>query len=83
MSSKIDLKEKFSNNKVPTGSDFLDFIDSCFNNSVSGNVTFNDFVEFKKYIKCENFILTSNNGTQYKIFVDNNGDLKTEEVLVD
>lgn len=83
MSSKIELKENFSNNEIPTGSDFSDFIDSCFNNSVSGNVTFYDFLEFKKYIKCENLILTSKSGIQYKIFVDSDGDLKTEEILID
>ena len=83
MLSKIELKEVFSNNKILTGADFSDFIDSSFNNSVSGNVVFNDFVEFKKYVKCENFILISDNGTQYNIFVDNSGHLKTEEILSD
>jgi hypothetical protein len=80
MIAKNELKEKFSETKVPFGSDFSELIDSCYNNSVSGNVVFDDFLEFKQYVKCENLILTSQNGYSYRIFVDNDGNVKTVEI---
>lgn len=80
MISKIELKEKFSEKKVPFGSDFSELIDSCHNNSVSGNVVFEDSLYFKKYVKCDNLVLTSQNGYSYRVFVDNNGNINTIEI---
>jgi hypothetical protein len=80
MITKDELKERFSTEKVPFGSDFSDMIDNCYNNSVSGNVVFDDFLDFKQYVKCENLILTSQNGYSYRISVDNDGNLVTTQI---
>ena len=72
-----ELKDSFENKKIPTNSNFLDFLDNCYNNSVSGVTVFNDLVTFKQYVKCNKLVIFSENKYPYSISVDNSGNIFT------
>ena len=73
--NKEDLKLLFQNGDTPDQDAFGDLIDSCFNNSVSGNCVFNDNVEVSGDFVCENILLSNQNGDQYRLIVTNSGEL--------
>ncbi len=80
LKTKEELKKLFETGDYPSGSDFSDLIDSCYNNSVSGNVIFNDSVEFKSDLKCKNLILSNQIGENFDVSVDENGNLIITQV---
>ena len=67
------LKGKFEKGDLPTQEDFADLIDSSINSSISGNVTFFNFVTANGPIFCNNIIIQSPDGSKYKLTVPNGG----------
>jgi hypothetical protein len=70
-----ELKALFEEGDYPDQSAFGDLIDSCFNNSVSGNVVFNNDLTVNGEFYCDNIILSNQNGDQYRLIVTNSGEL--------
>ena len=69
------LKTRFENGDLPDQTDYRDLVDSCFNNSVSGDSVFHDNLTVNGNFVCDNIILSDNNGDQYRLIVTNSGDL--------
>lgn len=65
------LKGKFEKGDLPTQEDFADLIDSCYNNSISGNVTFFNSVTAKDVIFCNNIVLIQDS-VKYRLVVTEN-----------
>jgi hypothetical protein len=70
-----ELKALFETGDYPDQSAFSDLIDSCYNNSVSGDSVFHDNLTVNGNFVCDNIILSDNNGDQYRLIVTNSGDL--------
>jgi hypothetical protein len=66
-----ELKSKFEKGDLPTQEDFADLIDSCYNNSVSGDVTFFNSITAEDVLFCNNIVLIQND-TKYRLIVTEN-----------
>lgn len=78
--TKEDLKSLFQNGDTPDQDAFGDLIDSCFNNSVSGNCVFSDNVSVSGNFVCSNIILSNQNGNNYRLIVTNAGELSAVSI---
>lgn len=67
------LKSKFEDFDTPKGSEFADLIDSCYNNSVSGETTFFSPITAKNVFRCNNIVIAASNGEKYKLIVTETG----------
>jgi len=70
-----ELKKLFETGDYPAGSDFSDLIDSCYNNSVSGNVVFNDLVEFNGELRSDELFLYNQFGNEYRVTINDYGNI--------
>ena len=70
-----ELKSLFETGDYPDQSAFSDLIDSCYNNSVSGDSIFYDNLTVNGNFICDNIILSDNNGDRYRLTVTDNGEL--------
>jgi hypothetical protein len=70
-----ELKSLFETGDYPDQAAFSDLIDSCYNNSVSGDSVFHDNLTVNGNFVCDNIILSDNNGDQYRLIVTNSGEL--------
>ena len=70
-----ELKSLFETGDYPDQSAFSDLIDSCYNNSVSGNSIFYDDLTVNGNFVCDNIILSDNNGDRYLLTVTDSGEL--------
>lgn len=70
-----ELKALFETGDKPDQSAFSDLIDSCYNNSVSGNSVFHNDLTVNGNFVCDNIILSDNNENQYRLIVTNSGEL--------
>lgn len=70
-----ELKSLFETGDYPDQSAFSDLIDSCYNNSVSGDSVFYNNLAVNGEFVCDNIILSDNNGDQYRLIVTTNGEL--------
>jgi hypothetical protein len=75
-----ELKALFQNGDTPDQDAFGDLIDSCFNNSVSGNCVFNDDVSVSGNFVCDNIILSNQNGDNFRLIVTNSGELSAVSI---
>lgn len=65
------LKGKFEKGDLPTQEDFTDLIDSCYNNSVSGDVTFFNSVTAEDVIFCNDIVLIQD-AVKYRLVITEN-----------
>lgn len=70
-----ELKSLFETGDYPDQSAFSDLIDSCYNNSVSGDSVFYNNLTVNGEFICDNIILSDNNGDTYRLIVTNSGEL--------
>jgi hypothetical protein len=66
-----ELKSKFEKGDLPTQEDFADLIDSCYNNSISGDVTFFNTITAEDTLFCNDIVLIQND-TKYRLIVTDN-----------
>ncbi len=70
-----ELKSLFETGDYPNQSAFSDLIDSCYNNSVSGDSIFYNDLTVNGDFVCDNIILSDNNGDRYRLTVTDSGEL--------
>lgn len=70
-----ELKSLFETGDYPDQSSFSDLIDSCYNNSVSGDSIFYNDLTVNGNFVCDNIILSDNNGDRYRLIVTDSGEL--------
>lgn len=73
--TSAELKSLFETGDYPDQTAFSDLIDSCYNNTVSGDSVFYDDLTVNKNFVCDNIILSDNNGDNYRLIVTNSGEL--------
>lgn len=75
------LKERFSDLKKPIGTEFSDLIDSCYNNSVSGDTTFYGSVTANDVVALNNVIMSAYNGAKFLVTVSDVGEILTTPLI--
>jgi len=75
LKTSAELKSFFETGDYPDQSAFTDLIDSCYNNSVSGDSVFHNDLTVNGNFVCDNIILSDNNSNKYRLIVTNSGEL--------
>lgn len=70
--SPSSLKQKFQNQKRPSGKDFENFIDSCYSNFFYGDTTFLSSVTSVKDAYFESLIIKNEQNNKFKLIVTEN-----------
>jgi hypothetical protein len=75
------LKSKFEDGDFPDANDFGDLIDSCHNNSVSGDAIYFDNINNQNNtLIFKNIILKSPAGGKYRVFLTEEGVLSSYQI---